>query len=315
MYKIAVDHKGNKFKSKGEMCKYWGKSYDVVRNRLLVGWELKDALERQLSYNSKKRSLKGKKDCSCGKIKDHKGNEFMTKREMCDYWGVEPSLVTNRLKRGWSLEEALEIKNINNIEDHKGNKFRSKSDMCEFWGITVNQLRGRLSMGWSLKDALEVNRDSSIEDPKGNEFKDIKDMCKYWGKDYELVSKRLRNGWGIEDALEKPAGKYYGYYKEVEDHKGNKFRCIADMCEYWGVPYSVYNTRRKHGWSIEDALEKKIDKKYGKRDAVEDHKGNKFNSVGDMCIYWGVRLDVYRCRRIAGWSIERALESNVKVKV
>lgn len=141
MYKIAVDHKGNKFKSKGEMCKYWGKSYDVVRNRLLVGWELKDALERQLSYNSKKRSL---------------------------------------------------------------------------------------------KDALEVNRDSSIEDHKGNEFKDIKDMCKYWGKDYELVSKRLRNGWGIEDALEKPAGKYYGYYKEVEDHKGNKFRCIADMCEYWG---------------------------------------------------------------------------------
>ena len=43
---------------------------------------------------------------SVGSI-DHLGNSFKTKASMCEYWGVDPDTFGHRVKRGWSLKEAL----------------------------------------------------------------------------------------------------------------------------------------------------------------------------------------------------------------
>lgn len=46
---------------------------------------------------------------------DHLGNSFKTKASMCEYWGVDPDTFGHRVKRGWSLKEAL-----------TGKKYKSK---------------------------------------------------------------------------------------------------------------------------------------------------------------------------------------------
>ena len=38
---------------------------------------------------------------------DNLGNSFPTKSEMLAYWGMSKSTFDGRLRRGWSLEEAL----------------------------------------------------------------------------------------------------------------------------------------------------------------------------------------------------------------
>lgn len=38
---------------------------------------------------------------------DHLGNSFPTKSEMLAHWGISKSTFDGRLRRGWSLEEAL----------------------------------------------------------------------------------------------------------------------------------------------------------------------------------------------------------------
>ena len=38
---------------------------------------------------------------------DHLGNSYPTKSEMLAYWGMSKSTFDGRLRRGWSLEEAL----------------------------------------------------------------------------------------------------------------------------------------------------------------------------------------------------------------
>ena len=41
----VTDYKGNKFKSKKEMCKAYGINYSTFKSRMRLGWALKDALE------------------------------------------------------------------------------------------------------------------------------------------------------------------------------------------------------------------------------------------------------------------------------
>lgn len=49
---------------------------------------------------------------------------------------------------------------------------------------------------------------------------------------------------------------------------------------------------------------------------IIDHRGRKFKTCEEMCDFWGVDLDVYRCRvHSLKWSKERALTTPVKNRV
>lgn len=49
---------------------------------------------------------------------------------------------------------------------------------------------------------------------------------------------------------------------------------------------------------------------------ITDHQGRKFKSCTEMCDFWGVDLDVYRCRvHSLKWTKERALTTLVKTRI
>lgn len=49
---------------------------------------------------------------------------------------------------------------------------------------------------------------------------------------------------------------------------------------------------------------------------ITDHRGQKFKNCEEMCEFWGVDLDVYRCRvHSLKWTKERALTTPVKTRV
>ncbi|PKM53161.1 MAG: hypothetical protein CVV00_13680, partial [Firmicutes bacterium HGW-Firmicutes-5] len=62
----------------------------------------------------------------------------------------------DRIKDGWSLEEALEGKNPNTVVDHLGRKFDTEKDMCAYWGIKSYIFKDRIKEGWSLEEALTI---------------------------------------------------------------------------------------------------------------------------------------------------------------
>ena len=48
---------------------------------------------------------------------------------------------------------------------------------------------------------------------------------------------------------------------------------------------------------------------------IADHQGRKFKSCEEMCDFWGVDLDAYRCRvHSLKWTKERALTTPVKTR-
>ena len=90
------DHLGNKFNSTKEMLSHWGIHRYDYNKRLSEGWTQEEALTTTVTYSDETK-----------KCKDHLGNSFDSKFAMAKSWGVNPYTVDTRLRRGWTLEEAL----------------------------------------------------------------------------------------------------------------------------------------------------------------------------------------------------------------
>ena len=144
------DHLGNKFNSTKEMLEYWGISRWDYDKRLGKGWTQEEALTSPVSYSNKNKS-----------VKDHLGNLFDSQFAMARSWGMNPQTVDTRLRRGWTLKEALTgSKNTRECVDFEGNVFPTKAKMAEYWGISYITLKNRLNLGWSLEEDLTGVRKS-----------------------------------------------------------------------------------------------------------------------------------------------------------
>lgn len=139
-------------------------------------------------------------------------------------------------------------------EDHIGNKFSSVQAMCEYWNIDRGTYEYRKKQGWPTKKALTLPSKSTFcEDHLGNKFPSIKNMCEHWNINNKMYECRIQQGWSTEKALTK-SKMTVGHQKQCEDHLGNKFHSIKDMCKHWNMNDNRYKGRIRHGWSVKKAL-------------------------------------------------------------
>lgn len=184
------DHLGNEFKSIKDMCKYWNVSYYTVITRLNDGWSVEEALTTPTQNITVKVIAK-----------DHLGNEFKTITDMTRYWGINAGTFTGRIKKGWSVEDALttptqrpkkDKPSREKCKDHLGNEFKTKKAMCEYWNIDFRLFQRRMNDKWPLEKALTTPiDDTSCIDPLGNKFKSQGEMCRYYNIKFSTYISRL----------------------------------------------------------------------------------------------------------------------------
>lgn len=97
---FVTDHLGNKFKDYSKLAEAYGSEYNLLSQRLKRGWSLERALTAKLC--TPKENSRNSKECV-----DHLGNSFTSQTNMAKYHGVALKTLGMRLKRGWTLEEAL----------------------------------------------------------------------------------------------------------------------------------------------------------------------------------------------------------------
>ena len=144
------------------------------------------------------------------KVKDFRGMEFNTFKEMCEHWGVAPDTVYARVTNGWSLEKALRTKvasKTKEMVDHNGKHYSSIKAMCCAYGITTATWRNRRAAGWDVRRALETPEGSNgipARDPLGRTFPSLSEMARAWGIPPSVFSVRFARGWSLERALTEP---------------------------------------------------------------------------------------------------------------
>ena len=91
------DHLNNTYKTFGDMCLKYGIGRSTVTARLKRGWSLEKALTTPL----KKQASNAKK------VKDCLGNSFDSISDMCRAYLIDKDTYHKRIKRGYTVEEAL----------------------------------------------------------------------------------------------------------------------------------------------------------------------------------------------------------------
>lgn len=308
---MVKDHLGNEFKNVTELCRHYGIDVKTFKSRIERGMNIEDAVKKPETIGFLQPPFV-----------DHLGKEYKSINAMCKAYNMNRQTLRYRINAGYTLERALtleidhannEIRNNERVEDHKGNKFASYKDMCEHYNISVNTFYGKRQKGMSIKEILEPEK--KVEDHEGNKFLTIGEMCRYWNVSETAYYKRINNGWSLKDALVgRDCNKVPHKNNSIkcEDHKGNKFASISEMCDYWNISTGTYYGRIKDGWTKEEALSTASNEKCKK---VVDHKGNNFNSVKELCDSYSIDVSTYRGRISNGWSMERALTADVETKL
>lgn len=105
------DFKGRVFSSAKSMAK----EYKVSSTTLLRMLDDGKSTEEVTHFLSQ-RDVHRRRGVTCS---DHLGNTFPTKSEMFKHWGITKSTFENRIRRSWSLEEALTGKRKKKIKSSK----------------------------------------------------------------------------------------------------------------------------------------------------------------------------------------------------
>ena len=178
-------------------------------------------------------------------VMDHLGKKYNSKADMCRAWKVNVCTFSDRIERGWSLEEALtgnkNTKNHNSkkITDCLGEEFDSIADMCKEYGITYSTFKSRKARGWTLKEIL-MGKENSIKpnskeccDHLGNCYPSASEMCRVYNISYEIYRSRKKLGWTVEEIIN--GKRQNSRIKEQRDHLGNVYKSESSMCKKYGV--------------------------------------------------------------------------------
>lgn len=140
------------------------------------------------------------------------------------------------------------------------------------------------------------------KDHLGNEYSSFNQMCSAYGMQSGTVKWRLDNGWDLKKALT---------HKNEIEFNGKKYSSLSKLCREYGISHETQNKIAKGVVTLEKAVSDAIKL----ADSRTDHLGRKFNSVQQMCEFWGIDRDCYISRIRYGWNKEKALTTGVNKRV
>lgn len=215
-------------------------------------------------YNSKPGGTLGG---NCGTKVVVQGKEFSSLARAASYYSISSELFIARLRYGWSVEEALEIKyrrrkpskNYNVVV--QGQNFECMKDASEHYNICKNRVRYRVWCGWTLEQALGIV-DKKYIPPLSQpiKFRDKmynskRELTTEYNVDYRLFMNRLRLGFSIEEALGVKLRVYKHNTSKPVEYKGKQYDTIKSLALDYEVNYKALTYQLSKGRTVKEALE------------------------------------------------------------
>lgn len=196
-------------------------------------------------------------------------------------YGFKDSLIPERLRYGWSVEQAFELVpppethkfTGRNIEVNTGKnvlKFNSIADMARHFDLPFPRVLQRLvRLNWTPEEAVGLAPPRKWVHPKHSltltingkvrHFRSRSEAAKKYGfKRWETIRKRLKRGWSLEQALginASPENKYkQKKIRVVINGKEVVYNSQIEAAEAYGISFKKVSARIKLGWSFEEAL-------------------------------------------------------------
>lgn len=157
------------------------------------------------------------------------GEHYRRVSDACAAYGVNTSTFYDRIRRGYSIIDALtrECKNGScgvKVKAPNGKVYNSIAAMCSDYGVGYACYKYRVDKGMSMEEALTATgkskcMDKSEKDHLGNVYKNRRSMCDAYGLTIAVYHRRRRSGMTLEEALTAS--------KEEADRKMHEYRLSA----------------------------------------------------------------------------------------
>ena len=169
----------------------------------------------------------------------------------------------------------------------------------------IERLKTLFPNGYNQNRGGAVNTNGCKYIVEGKEFKGLTELADYYGVPEITMHKRMQSGtWTIEQACnieEQSSPEQIGNRLNVD---GREFQSITSACRHFGIDKRLFDSRRRIGWRVEEALE--ITKR---SNPFEFSLGNLvFNSKKEACRHFNVNNKKIESRLRLGWSLEEAFE-------
>jgi hypothetical protein len=200
----AIRYKGKMYLSLSHLANTFGLDSEVVRVRLLAGYDLETALEH------KEHLLR--KPCVV------EGVRYPSEKAAAEHYGLRQNKVHRRRKRGWTLRQALGLDSRRKSKTApkrivvEGTAYESRQAAVDHYGLEYATVSARLKKGWSVEEAFELTERREKTDHynaqevivRGVTYHSMSAAARALNVPLARVQMRLKLGWSVDDAYTKP---------------------------------------------------------------------------------------------------------------
>ena len=235
----------------------------------------------------------------------YKGITYRSITKLCDTLGISLKLVSYRLRKGYTVEQAVEtpLKRKKHEIVYKGIKYNNIKELCNYLDIPYTTVLNRVNTGYTIEQAIETHIINHNKPKKtiinGKEYLSLSEACKDLDKNYSTINGRIQLGYTAEQALSMPD-------KEKIIINGKEYSSIRQACIDLGKSPSTIYRNLKLGYSIEDAFEKESDrhKKFIDNPIIINNKT--YSSIKKACTDLDIQYDRVCSRIRNGYTINDA---------
>lgn len=217
----------------------------------------------------------------------YRGKLYSSKTELCQEFGIDYQLFIQREKRGWSVEDAVEI-GVGEIRksgtpvEFRGVQYPSVKSVADEYGLSYSRLGHFYYRNNDIEQAVQRCMESQgvYIELWGRKYCGVTEVALTFGLKYAALAWKMRDGTGLEQAVKTMLEK------EPVTFQGKKYENFVDLCaEFQIQPGNVYE-RLRYGMTLEDALTRDI-KSTGNRWTIS-YKGKEYSSYRDLCRTFGI---------------------------
>jgi hypothetical protein len=209
---------------------------------------------------------------------------FATLTAAAAWAGISIQLVSKRLGKGWTLEEALNLRKHRRPETQgkeigfQGKLFKSHAALARAYGIRYANFKRRLDLNWTIEECLGLAKHQRspkagrtvttfVNGPNGlEEYPTFKAACEKYGVDRRVAHARKKIGWTTEQALEiesPPSHAYLGFGAiYLITHKKSGRQYVGQTMKRVGTRWELHVKEAKRGGATHLA---KAIRRYGEK--------------------------------------------------
>lgn len=324
-----VVYKGVTYPNLKHLAEAFGKNAEMLRRKIRDGHSVDEALtervEKRISANAKAIEFNGK--------------SYPSIQTLVDEYRVKASVFNRRIKRGWTMEQALDVvdapprfrnfeghardtkwKNerstatgVEPVPDAEGYKLyliRNKKSPKQYVGITIGSLDARLKQHFS---AVRRGRKGALQN-----------AINFYGEEnftIELISNNARSFEELQDleineiakrdciknGYNSAYGGSLGTSKKITVN-GRTFPSFAQAAEHYGIDVAVFSLRiTRLKWTPEEAVGL-IERNWSGKSKLMKVDDIEFGSIRQAAIHFGKKIALVYARLENGWTLKQALD-------